>query len=128
MSGQNISDDGVNAVSGNVTDIKDAKKAPEEVNEKMPPKRTAEQQLEQLKKRYNADRDKWVNDTNHLSDKLREMRTAAKSAMEALRSQLDGAAEQVEQTNLKFEKYLTKSMDQDEEIERLEARIQELES
>jgi hypothetical protein len=130
VSGGNISD-GPKDTSGNVTDIRDAKKskkAPQEVNEKMPPKRSAEQQLEALKKRYNADAEKWIADTNHLSDKLRELRTRAKAADEALRAQLEKKDEERDLVNIKFEKYLNLSIEQEEQIEALEARIKELES
>lgn len=94
----------------------------------MPPKRSAEQQLEALKKRYNADAEKWIADTNHLSDKLRELRTRAKAADEALRAQLEKKDEERDLVNIKFEKYLNLSIEQEEQIEALEARIKELES
>lgn len=128
MNGGNISD-GRKGRSGNVIDIKGAlqgKKAPPEVNEARPAIRPVEQQLEDLKKRYDSDLKKWLRDTNHLSDKLRHVRAASQNAIDGMRAMYEKQTEELINTRCKFDKYLNLNMAQEEAIEKLEAEVTRL--
>lgn len=123
MSGGNISD-GPNEVSGNVTDLQEKRKAaPPEVNEKRPPVRPVEQQLESLKERYDADHKRWLNDTNHMADKLKAVRDASQSAIDSMRKQLEKTNEELINARVKFDKYLMKNQQLQDRVDELEAKI-----
>ncbi len=133
MNGGNISD-GPKGRSGNVIDIKGAlnpraKIAPPDVNEGAPAGeatadvRPAHVQLAALKKRYDADTAKWLRDTNHLSDKLRHVREAAKHAISGMREMYEKNVGELINARAKFDKYLNLSMEQEDKIERLEKEL-----
>lgn len=98
------------------------------MNEARPAIRPVEQQLEGLKKRYDADCTKWLRDTNYLSDQLRHVRAASQAAIDSMRAMYEKNVEELINARCKFDKYLNLNMAQEETIETLEARIQSLEA
>lgn len=85
--------------------------------------RSPQQQLEALKKRYDKDRDRWVEQTNEAHDKVIEIKARAKSALENIKKQFEKFHQESQDARITAEKYMIKNLELEEKIEELRKKL-----
>jgi 4-hydroxy-3-methylbut-2-enyl diphosphate reductase IspH len=81
--------------------------------------RSDKQQLEALKKRYDKDRDRWVEQTNEYHDKFEDIKRRAKEALLKMKEQVEHHVQAASDARITAEKYMIKNMELEDEIEKL---------